>query len=53
MCIGEPMRAVQLARPLPDYMLYTTVVPDDTGVPNFHPDIYGHDARLARALGLR
>jgi murein L,D-transpeptidase YcbB/YkuD len=53
MCIGEPMRVVQLARPLPVYMLYTTVVPDDTGVPNFYPDIYGHDARLARALGLR
>ena len=53
MCIGEPMRSVQLNRPLPVYMLYTTVVPDDTGFPNFYPDIYAHDARLARALGLR
>ena len=41
---------VTLARTVPVYILYGTAVTDDDGVPFFYPDIYGHDAALARAL---
>jgi murein L,D-transpeptidase YcbB/YkuD len=42
---------VTLARPLPVYILYATVVATDDGTVFFYPDLYGHDAALARALG--
>ena len=50
----EPGRLlrVTLDRPLPVYILYATAVADDDGVPYFYPDLYGHDAALARALRL-
>jgi murein L,D-transpeptidase YcbB/YkuD len=49
---GEPLQRVALDRPLPVYVLYTTVVTDDAGVPFFYPDLYGHDATLGRMLAL-
>ncbi|MBX6330301.1 MAG: L,D-transpeptidase family protein [Gemmatimonadaceae bacterium] len=42
---------VTLARPLPVYILYATAVVADDGRVFFYPDVYGHDAALARALG--
>jgi murein L,D-transpeptidase YcbB/YkuD len=47
------MRTVTLDRPLPVYVVYATVVVDSAGAPSFLPDLYGHDATLARALRLR
>lgn len=49
---GEQLLRVTLDRPLPVYILYVTVVSDDAGVPAFYPDLYGHDAALARTLRL-
>ena len=46
-------RTVRLGRPLPVFVLYATVVIDEDGIASFLPDIYGHDATLARALRLR
>ena len=46
---GQTLR-VHLTSPLPVAILYVTVVPSDTGEVFFYPDIYGHDARLSRAL---
>ncbi len=46
---GQTLSA-KLAHELPVAILYTTVVPDDSGEVFFYPDIYGHDARLERAL---
>lgn len=40
-----------ISRPLPVYVLYATVVVDEGGTVRFYPDVYGHDARLARVLG--
>ncbi len=47
-----PQLRVTLERPLPVFILYTTVVADDDGTPFFYPDLYGHDATLARTLRL-
>ena len=54
--IGEAMqgtstRRVALARPVTVYVLYATVVVGEDGTVQFHPDLYGHDAALARAIG--
>ncbi len=49
---GAPSVRVAIDRPIPVYILYTTVVADDEGRTNFLPDIYGHDRTLARALSL-
>lgn len=49
---GEQLLRVTLDRPLPVYILYATVASDDAGVPFFYPDLYGHDAALARTLRL-
>lgn len=43
-------RTVRLRRPTPVLLLYWTAWVDDGGSVNFRPDIYGRDARLARAL---
>ena len=48
---GAPQRRVMLEQPLPVFILYATAVVDDDGVPYFYPDLYGHDAALARMLG--
>ena len=49
---GTGTRRIPIARPVAVYVLYGTAVVNDTGVPMFLPDIYGHDAALARALRL-
>lgn len=43
-------RTVNLSRPVPVLLLYWTAWVDEQGKTNFRPDIYGRDARLARAL---
>jgi murein L,D-transpeptidase YcbB/YkuD len=45
---GRTLR-VNLARPVAVFVLYATVVVRD-GRTYFYPDVYGHDAALARAL---
>ena len=47
---GLRVHRVALARAMPVYILYATVVPDERGVPYFYPDLYGHDAALERAF---
>lgn len=46
------MQTVTLEHPLRVFILYATVVIDGDGRPSFLPDVYGHDAALARALGV-
>jgi murein L,D-transpeptidase YcbB/YkuD len=50
---GPERNRVDLASPVPVYLLYTTAVADPEGRIFFYEDIYGHDARLARALANR
>jgi murein L,D-transpeptidase YcbB/YkuD len=50
---GPERNRVDLAAPIPVYLLYTTAVVDPEGRIFFYDDIYGHDARLARALANR
>lgn len=50
--VEGPMLRVTLSRPLPVYILYATVVVSEGGTAYFYPDVYGHDAALARALGV-
>jgi L,D-transpeptidase YcbB len=47
---GAQSRRVDLARPLPVLVLYTTAVVHPDGVLAFYDDVYGHDARLKAAL---
>jgi murein L,D-transpeptidase YcbB/YkuD len=47
---GRPSRRVDLARPLPVTIYYTTAVVRPGNVVAFYGDVYGHDARLERAL---
>ena len=49
---GSRTRRVRVAAPVAVYVLYATAVVDETGRQMFIADIYGHDARLARALGI-
>jgi murein L,D-transpeptidase YcbB/YkuD len=41
---------VNLKRPIPVLILYTTALVTEDGVVHFFDDIYGHDARLENAL---
>ena len=50
---GPERNRVDLPAPIPVYLLYTTAVVDPEGRIYFYDDIYGHDARLARALANR
>ncbi len=50
---GPERNRVDLASPVPVYLLYATAVADPEGRIFFYDDIYGHDARLARALANR
>ena len=45
-------RRVPVTRPVDVFVLYATVVQGDDGLVRFYPDLYGHDAALARALRL-
>jgi len=48
---GEQSRHVQLPRPVHVILFYTTAIVDpENGAIHFAEDIYGHDARLDRAL---
>ena len=47
---GRPSYRVDLARPLPVMIYYTTAVVRPGGIVAFYGDVYGHDARLERAL---
>jgi len=47
---GPRSRRVDLARPLPVMVLYTTAVVHPDGVVAFYDDVYRHDARLEAAL---
>jgi len=47
---GEPSQRVNLPRTMPVVIHYATTIVRPDGVPEFHPDIYGHDARLQREL---
>ena len=47
---GPSSRRVDLDRPLPVVIYYTTAVVRPDGVVAFYGDVYGHDATLARAL---
>lgn len=50
---GEESRTVTLAHPVEVFILYATAVVSRAGVISFYPDLYGHDAALARALAQR
>jgi L,D-transpeptidase YcbB len=47
---AERTRKVTLGRKLPVVIYYTTAVVRPTGAVEFYDDVYGHDARLERAL---
>jgi murein L,D-transpeptidase YcbB/YkuD len=47
---GRPSNRVDLARPLPVTIYYSTAVVRPGGIVAFYGDVYGHDARLERAL---
>ena len=47
---GPQSRRVDLARPMPVTVLYTTAVVHPDGVVAFYDDVYRHDARLEAAL---
>jgi murein L,D-transpeptidase YcbB/YkuD len=47
---GEKSVQVNLSSPIPVLILYGTARVDEDGLVDFYDDIYGHDARLARAL---
>jgi murein L,D-transpeptidase YcbB/YkuD len=46
---GSPLQ-VNLARPIPVLMFYTTAIVLQDGTPQFFEDVYGHDARLLKTL---
>ncbi len=47
---GEKSVQVNLSSPIPVLILYGTARVDEDGLVDFYDDIYGHDAKLARAL---
>ncbi len=47
---GTPNQQVNLARPIPVFILYGTAVVTEDGIVHFYDDIYGHDAALEKAL---
>ena len=47
---GNPSQRVDLVRALSVVIYYATALVRPDGVPEFLPDIYGHDARLEREL---
>jgi murein L,D-transpeptidase YcbB/YkuD len=50
---GKDNRRVYLERPVPVYVLYSTVVVGRDGRIGFHEDIYGHDSKLLELLEKR
>ena len=47
---GTRSERVDLTRPIPVTVLYTTAVVSPEGMVSFYDDVYGHDARLERVL---
>jgi L,D-transpeptidase YcbB len=47
---GKDNVTVNLAKPVPVFIVYGTAVTYETGEVHFSDDIYGHDASLAKAL---
>ncbi len=47
---GATTQQVNLAHPIPVFILYATVVVLDDGIVHFYDDIYGHDASLDKTL---
>jgi L,D-transpeptidase YcbB len=47
---GAPNQQVNLAHPIPVFILYGTVVVTEDGIVHFYDDIYGHDAALEKVL---
>jgi murein L,D-transpeptidase YcbB/YkuD len=43
-------RTLVLPRPVPVFVLYWTGAADPDGVVRFHPDVYGRDGAVLRAL---
>jgi len=50
---GNETLHVPLAQPISVFVLYLTTVVAPDGTAYFYPDLYGQDAKLARALGSR
>ena len=47
---GKDNVTVNLAKPIPVFIVYATSLAYENGDVHFTDDIYGHDARLAAAL---
>lgn len=47
---GTPNQQVNLAHPIPVFIVYGTVVVTEDAIVHFYDDIYGHDAALEKAL---
>jgi L,D-transpeptidase YcbB len=47
---GSPNQQVNLAHPIPVFIVYGTVIVSEDGVVHFYDDIYGHDAALEKVL---
>ena len=47
---GTPNQQVNLAHPIPLFIVYGTVVVTEDGTVHFYDDIYGHDAALEKTL---
>ena len=50
--LGGYEQVERLAETVPVYVAYFTAWPDDDGAIAYHPDIYGRDAHLRRALAM-
>jgi L,D-transpeptidase YcbB len=47
---GKDDVTVKLAKPVPVFIVYGTVIAEENGEVHFYDDIYGHDAKLKTAL---
>ena len=47
---GSDNVTVTLTRPVPVFIVYATALAYENGGVHFYDDIYGHDARLVKAL---
>ena len=50
--VGGSQRRIELSRPIPVHLIYFTMTVDPNGTAIRHPDVYGYDSRLRKALGL-
>jgi murein L,D-transpeptidase YcbB/YkuD len=47
---GSTTQQVNLAQPIPVFIVYGTVIVTEDGIVHFYDDIYGHDAALEKVL---